>query len=830
MDDPWGSPWADDIQIPASIKTKEDVTRRAPLARVSAWEEKLNSPWGNDDDDRFRGCTALPKNTIQTSGVDTAADNWHRHNADSREQTIALPDDWGMRLTAGTRESSNLMPSLLASSAEFIRHPPADPWALDGRADKGELEDIRDPPNYLGNKGHKFLLTHELDQNPSMEKLPTPNDESMDSERLKERPILEQGGPETDNRVKDRGMSVTTTPAKAIIESQNSYPVSRQSSSPSEQSHHDEPSQESPRTSFEKEQKPSRFQSQRKVSAVVQGLVEHFDGLAQKEVTESAIRSSSSQELNQEDDDNDFGDFEEGLSDTKPDIQDKGFMQDKTQNQAIDNHQHSRSLEDNLEQSPGPVEFLFDIARLENIFSSDISESTCETVFILDSIPFDSFSSTEERKTWYRVSRYGTLRQHNSGNDENYVRVAWKHSKIRDETLKVVSRWIEEDRTSGRVVLGRCGRGSSAFEWNDTKAPAVPLAQAFSKHRKPQSDSAVAASVDVPREWPKVSVRDRSTSKTLSPTNMSRQRSPLTAVQVSGEFDSSTLKPLANNELDTGSRSAQGAHGSAASGEKLSGPVVSAVPFSDPPKPPRAVVSPHSTSTVPIFAPGCIAPHEEPIAPRFVNDDQKAPKTTNLPSLAVSNIFDDDDDDWGDMVSSPATPTLPVLLPQRSLRHKKSQSFGGIRSDTSQISKGSAWTMESLQPGLSSRTTTGFDDVLTPTSAILQMTSDVNLSMASPLEIFSMPTDSLKAGPNPPAASYDPWATADFSFFDATPAPVQKPIQIPTPNAVPKIYKFGTPAPVPPLDKQRPREESEQDLILQAVVKGLPDLSYMLRK
>ncbi|PBP20147.1 hypothetical protein BUE80_DR009033 [Diplocarpon rosae] len=826
MDDPWGSPWADEIQIPASIKTKEDVIRPTPLARASAWEEKLNSPWGDDYDGRFRDWTVFSEDTNQTSRVDGAADGWDRHDADSHEQTLALSDHWRMRSTVGYGESSKLAPSILAKSAESSRHPPSDPWALNRHADKGEPEGIHDPSNNMGKEVYNFTLIREPDQQPTKKQLPNLHHETLLSGHSKEKSVPVRSVPERDTRVEDKAVLATTIPADASIEAQDSYTVSRLSSSPSEHSHHEEPSQESPWTSFDEEPKASRFQTQRKASAKIQSLVEHFDGLAKKGVTEPVIRSSSAQEPNQDGDEGDFGDFEEGLSDGKSDIQDIGFLQGETQYQAIDNLQQCRFLDVDLKKNHGSVEFVLDIARLETIFSSDIPESTCAKIFIADSIPFDSFSSTEERKTWYRISRYGTIRKYNSGNDEDYVRVAWKQSNVRGETLKIVSRWIEEDRTSGRVVLGRGGRGSSAFEWNDSKAPAVSLAQAFSKHRKQKSVAAVAASVDVPREWPTGLVRDRSTSKTLSPPNMSRQRSSLQEVSVSSEANRSLLTPLSNFEWKEGSKSTELAHGSVISGGKLSGPVVKAAPLSDSPALPRTVVSPHNISIIPDFAPSYIAPHEKPIAPRFGSDDQQAPKTPNLSSLAGSNLVDEDDD-WGDMVSSPATPTLPALLPQKGLRHKKSQSFGGMRSDASQTSKGSAWTMEALQPGLSSRATTSFDNFLVPTSANLQKTHDINLSTASPLEIFSTPMDSLKAASDaPPAASYDPWATADFSFFDTAPAPVQKSIPMPTPKAA----RLSTSTPAPLQGNQRSWEDLEQDRIVQAVVKALPDLSYMLRK
>jgi len=82
------------------------------------------------------------------------------------------------------------------------------------------------------------------------------------------------------------------------------------------------------------------------------------------------------------------------------------------------------------------------------------------------------------------------------------------------------------------------------------------------------------------------------------------------------------------------------------------------------------------------------------------------------------------------------------------------------------------------------------------------------------------------------AANVDPWASADFSFFEIGVVPVSKQAAAPIPKSIPpRSVTFSTPAvaSIPP-QNQKSREELEQDRIVQSVVKGLPDLSYMLRK
>lgn len=100
----------------------------------------------------------------------------------------------------------------------------------------------------------------------------------------------------------------------------------------------------------------------------------------------------------------------------------------------------------------------------------------------------DVFTTAEERKTWHRISRYGTMRKHNTGNDEDYRRVKWNSSKIREETIQIVSRWRTQDSisTNGSMAFGT---GNGGF-WDDKgKMDSGPInmsaiwAERAAKHR-----------------------------------------------------------------------------------------------------------------------------------------------------------------------------------------------------------------------------------------------------------------------------------------------------------------------------------------------------------
>ncbi|KID86847.1 proteinrelated to glucan 1, 4-alpha-glucosidase [Metarhizium guizhouense ARSEF 977] len=149
---------------------------------------------------------------------------------------------------------------------------------------------------------------------------------------------------------------------------------------------------------------------------------------------------------------------------------------------------------------PYPVDF-----SSLNILFPNTQAATNTPEELPESIIKESFTSVSQRKAWYRISRFGSIRKHNSGDDDNYVRVAWKDSTIRKDTLATVRRWMEEDRIGGRVVLGRrLGHGGgSMFNW-DSEAPPVEIGELLArKKQKPkghaqQSSATLAGTVTSP--------------------------------------------------------------------------------------------------------------------------------------------------------------------------------------------------------------------------------------------------------------------------------------------------------------------------------------------
>ncbi|KAK4083018.1 uncharacterized protein Triagg1_1908 [Trichoderma aggressivum f. europaeum] len=133
------------------------------------------------------------------------------------------------------------------------------------------------------------------------------------------------------------------------------------------------------------------------------------------------------------------------------------------------------------------IHFPIDLAKLDDLFPSTPPIKT-EAELVPDVIIDDTFASSNERRAWYRVSRYGSKRKHDMGGDENYVRVSWSKSQVRERTTATVRRWMEEDSITGRVVLGRRlgGSGAVMFNWN-SPAPQVEIGEFLGRHSRNSS-------------------------------------------------------------------------------------------------------------------------------------------------------------------------------------------------------------------------------------------------------------------------------------------------------------------------------------------------------
>ncbi|KAF4628882.1 hypothetical protein G7Y89_g9266 [Cudoniella acicularis] len=896
MEDPWSSPWAEDVQPPKTHNEKainDAATRpRTPIRTTSlALQQHTGSPWDDGDDDEFGGWAAVPSDV--GIGLDGANDTWEGNPTDTsakplKEVTNEFSVGWDQSPTLAEEPISKLAPSLLPKSTDIPRQPSPDPWAFESESEprnntelderkinQGEIEELAKSKN-TGDIGHIEGLSRddqtgvgELEQLPAQED--TETEEPPVENALSENPSL--SGVEIDNSLDHSSLEQDTVKDEVAVEQmvedvvieqpipiperpstpQLDYPTSSRSSlSPSEHSHH-EIFSDSPRTSLEDE--PRRPHMPRQVSKVKE-LVEHFDTLAKMDEDSETINGRSSltegrdeKSQGSEDDMDDFGDFEEGQSDddeelaaqTSPDL-----SIPKTRPVESSNIQEATSPPPTEKKDLGPVEFKPDISLLAKIYQDSESE-TPEKIFIPDTISHDSFTTTEERKIWYRVSRYGPMRKHNTRDDENYVRVNWLKSQVRVETLKTVARWIEEDRMSGHVVLGGASKAGSIFGWNDTKSKPASISAAFASKnatKKPEV-APVDPATEIPREWPKGLVRDRSTST---------RRSSVKSVK-SPEETKSKQSPVATFGWNTTPENSNRPQSRPPTTKRPSGSISSIVSVSNgsSPKHKRSSSSRQSSISSPTKTiPANDAP-QRPVSPIKVSTTlPPKPLLQKLtPAPALKQLSNDDDDDWGEMVSSPAVTAPPVLPPSNRLRHKKSQSFGGVAPAVAFSNTPESIPRSSLQSIRSHRPKVSFDQILTPESWSPQSANPSRDASATSMNvsnnIFSHPQQTLKPVPPPtPSSGVDPWASADFSFFESTPtapsipaaAAVPQPIPTQTGSIPSKTVSFANTRAMapPPIASNntpgtgKPKDEMEQDRIVQAVVKGLPNLSYMLKR
>ena len=711
---------------------------------------------------------------------------------------------------------------------------------------------------------------------------------------------------------------------------------SRPSTSPSDKSSPGDGLQESPRTSLNEEPKRPTLDDTQRNTSKVKELVHHFDGLAKQEVEDVVAKPHATDDgqhvqpmrvdESEEDDFGDFGDFEQGVSDCEEEA--VGAMIE-TKLDAQTNARTSVIKAKEIVKHQGAVRFDIALDALQALFSHDevvwISDQAVDKVFIPDTPIHDTFTTTEQRKTWYRISREGTMRKFYTGDDENYVRISWAHANIRDETLKIVAGWMEEDRINGRVTLGGPKKATSIFGWNDAKATPVPLASTSPKRNTATQHGESELMHDVPREWPTGLARERSRSK--GPT---RSKSRKESISKSQAMESETKPDMAQPASFPWST---------ASIEPQTEPSVWDSVSSQRPVLDLAFApsSKAQSTTTALDISAFASPWEDQLEEAFPTPRADEPfKSTQALEMLQSQA---EDDDWGDLVASPPAnlaqsfnepittfqPSSPSLEEgsrpntasaavhpkftalQTGRGHKASVSFDEILST---ISRNSSISPEGIVPSLPynnvrapspsfdeilytkptspgvphppppssrpieervrapsvtfdqilsspfsdppSRTQTtsqspmastrapskSFDDILGSSTPPISSNSSSNTpTHASPLRNTFTASSTFPSSPSllsdypappPTARPHGPWASADFSLFE-TPSTLEG---IPSVPALEPMKGMNLQSSIEKKAKTefKTKEEIEQDRIVESVLRGLPDLGYMLRR
>ena len=437
-------------------------------------------------------------------------------------------------------------------------------------------------------------------------------------------------------------------------------------SSLSIESDHERDLQDSPITSIDEDSRV-RMSISRQASSKVRELVVKFDGISRKAADQATavIKSERSPRLApitvEVDDKSDFGHFEAATSEaqgsnatsptrtptpepvektpgpispTSPSFVSEPRSPTLTHEQPGAEPRSPTLTHEHFDAEPrspiltheqlvakfGDIKFSLDLAGIEKLFDDEavkaIATTSGEDADVSDHIITDSFTEISERKVWYRISRQGSARKHNAGDDDNYRLITWPTSTLHLETIKIVRRWMEEDSITGRVTLGGVSGKTNMFGW-DSAAEPVSLESVFKKRAIGHSKSASL-----------------------------QEKPPYTPAVGSSHHTGAMPTPSTRTDISDGStkRPSSMILGPAPSFSWSTSPVASNTPF--PPavnaskpttKTPFPVTSTNALPQRPALAP--IKTHDTPVAATQRGDDN------------------DDDDDWGEMVSSPQVTT-----------------------------------------------------------------------------------------------------------------------------------------------------------------------------
>lgn len=949
MDDPWGSsPWADDQFEPAPSNANKPIAQETTHTQ----NKSTISPWGEDGDDEFGDWAALPveDNIKNGESIIRSPEAWG-HNEGNSRQDDAIPADelqsaWFHRDVKERGDSASLHPG-----ATSTQQPSPDPWRTEFIPESHNFEAqivLKDAPDLNLSLGDEPSLQNVIDGQNASEK---------------ELPKLEAVSPSAiSNTTEGEASSEHTVVAPSRIDpSDPNSPVTRPSTSPSDISHSGE-RPESPRTSFEDELK--RPPLQRNQSSKVKELVEHFDNLVAAKVetlNEHGKRFNEEEGTKimyeNEEDGDDFGDFAEGCQDETEDDSMAVFNDEIPQSDAIVEKQiptettPPSDAQGDAQAAIKPASFSIDIDLIQNLTASDTEFFEVAEPMPDKELPVDptaqEFGSDEHRKIWYRISRYGTLRKHDSGDYENYARITWPTSSTRDETLKIVARWMEEDRIGRGITLGGANKLGSLFGWRessgllggalfDTKSRATdkpkmsalpsPKAIRTSPSRKLSKEDSRQAPVDGRVSSPITIIREPTTTTTqfgwssshsVSESKSTAQKSQSiilgSSILPSGKVDSVSERgsrpPLAEafphmipqprpiSIYDTKGQDALHQASQQAPPATISLNPHTTMNQRTPEIPSQGFVTSNSPKTqsaslwdfgVATQLPGsfqaAVTPshstipavqslqetrsqsdaqsldeffgfRESDLTPRGtqLGNEKSSRPTLTLRTATVPDMIApvDDEDEWGEMVSSPVRGLAPPPRTPSPARKQRPQSL--MNPLTSNNLEALFGASRGHRPSFS-------QEIATPEKVESIMGSP---ALHSPIK--RTPRTSVSSVRSMNSAKADPWSIDNLSMLDgpppkrmsstassrprrpsrlsvsATSAPtIAAPsahlptiISPPPPDAMATFSPISRTDPViqvPQNTNLKSREELEQDKIVKGIIQGLPDLSYMLRR
>jgi hypothetical protein len=590
--------------------------------------------------------------------------------------------------------------------------------------------------------------------------------------------------------------------------------------------------------------------------------------------------------------DDDFGDFESDFAEENsfqslPEI--SSSLYDKTmpgsdQRTSLNQDIGIGANENTLPESTLRPKFQYDLSLVNKLFerqspSRSMRDSGDEVI-----------SSASTRRAWYRITRPQTLREFNEGSaDDNYVRISWPRSNVKQEVLKVVSRWASEDRVHGKVTLGgTLPAGGAAFGWDEPPSNTLHNQKRRNSGKKPEGLSAHESGRQSPTALRQRSSKRRPSTVSTTTTKeidsvaqFSWSTSPVTADPASqpsvfsmdDQLDS-LFGPPKPQEIKTtiprrASRSASVALKSGVTpSHHRSTTVVDANVMTS------SVIAQGPMNTTAIVSEPTIVPstnslnsaESTSLSARLPSQEASpSPLTIDTSKSTLNTNLDDEDDEWGEMMQSPPppltpiqqaseilsdslppvepalrrpkkpTPILPSFLKQASFvpgqlspaRKAAFEAARVTRTLSSQQTNGSPSGEHTSVPSRQSAEL-DFPDVDTSSSAIIPLSSPSSHTILPP-------TDNPFSNSTPPPTR-DPLLDADFSIFDAPSTDSSNTGASSVPNT--KGMEPSAPLPSNFLDAspaaQNPPQltlsfSNEENNAIQRVVRGIPDLTYMLR-
>ncbi|KAI3321685.1 hypothetical protein HD806DRAFT_144859 [Xylariaceae sp. AK1471] len=815
MDDPWGSPWAStdtpSDNDPPSSRANTFLSPPPKAFFGNATSLSTQSPWsGNNDDDGLGIWTTADR--VDSTDNQNEWGTW----AESGVQ----PPRLSPRLSVSGKDSPLAWPENAAASPILIansrsrtpsifRHHSPDPWATElSLTNKSDIE----PP---------IPLKATASDTPTIEAAPVKHaivggtegnasneESSVEGGFTSEAAIRESSITRTNRDLAEGQVNTSSNPNIAVYEL-----PSRPSSTFSLNSHDGPERQDSPITSIDEDRGARIQDTLRKSSGKVQELVGIFDGLARAASDEpptldrlgiSKTRSreeSLERNENKEDDGVGFGDFEDAIVNDQrvPRSPDEASSSSKLSSTPKAEHRDGFAQEHRneggegrtivIETTPVPIQnhankfgnLYFDTNLvLANKLFPDLPEflgsRSTEDWEVPDHIISDTFTTISERKAWYRISRYGSMRKHNSGDDENYHRVAWRASQLHSDTIKIVRRWMEQDSYAGRATLGGTKR-TGFFDWDSNAAP-VGLDKVF-RRKKSTTEHTRTASIPAPA--------NNAALQTTSVDKRSYRNSTGISLAAEGQSASHSISPIASSNCNSEAKQVA---------------------------PTNRLSSLSSQGAKVLERTGYAAP---------------TPVPTPRPAPVQTTFANEDDDDWGEMVSSPRVDETDIqtnisafpLAAAPSENHRPTSRLSLAISDVARPAQSKQLGLPNAQPIMSD-----------------------SWSLTD-ISVFDKPT---KAPKSPTVHTSQP--SADFSVFEpATSLPNADSLEplkqksnircgtsnenmIPGRAAVDETLPASVPSKgTPAVHKLAnvPRNESQDNLIVQSILQNLPDLSYMLR-